>query len=174
MQWTHKGGMVVHGQVYKEGRGRPAPGRWTRSCHTFFHPESSSFPYRFKKLPATEYTMAPRVKLNSGHEMPIVGFGLWKVDNATCADTVYNAIKVGYRLFDGACGKSRELHPDCDDGVDPLWQHVETGTSTPPPPSQRPALYSFTIMEIPPLPLPTWVPWRVVNRPKKDHNEARG
>ena len=36
--------------------------------------------------------------------MPQVGFGLWKVDNATCADTVYNAIKTGYRLFDGACG----------------------------------------------------------------------
>jgi len=27
-----------------------------------------------------------------------------QVDNATCADTVYNAIKTGYRLFDGACG----------------------------------------------------------------------
>lgn len=51
--------------------------------------------------------MAPTVKLNSGYEMPLVGFGLWKVDNATCADTVYNAIKVGYRLFDGACGKSK-------------------------------------------------------------------
>ena len=38
--------------------------------------------------------------------MPLVGFGLWKVDNATAADTVYNAIKVGYRLFDGACGES--------------------------------------------------------------------
>lgn len=51
--------------------------------------------------------MAPTtsIKLNSGHEMPLVGFGLWKVDNATCADTVYNAIKAGYRLFDGACGK---------------------------------------------------------------------
>lgn len=47
----------------------------------------------------------PQIKLNSGHDMPIVGFGLWKVDNATCADTVYNAIKTGYRLFDGACGK---------------------------------------------------------------------
>lgn len=34
--------------------------------------------------------------------MPSVGFGCWKVDNATCADTIYNAIKVGYRLFDGA------------------------------------------------------------------------
>lgn len=34
--------------------------------------------------------------------MPSVGFGCWKVDNATCSDTIYNAIKVGYRLFDGA------------------------------------------------------------------------
>lgn len=42
------------------------------------------------------------IKLNSGYEMPQVGFGCWKVDNATCADTIYNAIKVGYRLFDGA------------------------------------------------------------------------
>lgn len=59
--------------------------------------------------------MGPTIKLSSGHEMPQVGFGLWKVDNATCADTVYNAIKAGYRLFDGACGKSREVTypPNC-------------------------------------------------------------
>lgn len=47
---------------------------------------------------------SPTVKLNSGYDMPLVGFGLWKVDNETCADTVYNAIKAGYRLLDGACG----------------------------------------------------------------------
>jgi hypothetical protein len=46
----------------------------------------------------------PTIELNNGNKMPQVGFGLWKVDNATCADTVYNAIKTGYRLFDGACG----------------------------------------------------------------------
>ena len=46
----------------------------------------------------------PSLKLNNGLEMPQVGFGLWKVTNETCADTVYNAIKTGYRLFDGACG----------------------------------------------------------------------
>lgn len=40
--------------------------------------------------------------LASGHSMPLVGFGLWKVPRETCADIVYNAIKVGYRLFDGA------------------------------------------------------------------------
>lgn len=52
----------------------------------------------------------PTIKLNSGYDMPQVGFGLWKVDNATCADTVYNAIKTGYRLFDGACGTSLFLN----------------------------------------------------------------
>jgi D-xylose reductase len=51
---------------------------------------------------------SPTIKLNSGHAMPQVGFGLWKVDNATCADTVYNAIKTGYRLFDGACDYGNE------------------------------------------------------------------
>lgn len=51
--------------------------------------------------------MAPVIKLNSGYDMPQVGFGLWKVDNAIAADVVYNAIKAGYRLFDGACGKLR-------------------------------------------------------------------
>ncbi|KAJ5694909.1 hypothetical protein N7536_005321 [Penicillium majusculum] len=40
--------------------------------------------------------------LASGKEMPLVGFGLWKVPKETAADTVYNAIKAGYRLFDGA------------------------------------------------------------------------
>jgi D-xylose reductase len=47
----------------------------------------------------------PNIKLSSGHNMPQVGFGLWKVDNAIAADTVYEAIKAGYRLFDGAAGE---------------------------------------------------------------------
>jgi D-xylose reductase len=42
------------------------------------------------------------VKLASGKTMPLVGFGLWKVPKETAVDTVYNAIKSGYRLFDGA------------------------------------------------------------------------
>ncbi|MCJ1468706.1 NAD(P)H-dependent D-xylose reductase (XR) [Pseudocyphellaria aurata] len=52
--------------------------------------------------------MTVTVKLNSGHEMPLVGFGLWKVNNDTCADQVYNAIKSGYRLLDGACDYGNE------------------------------------------------------------------
>lgn len=48
------------------------------------------------------------VKLASGHQMPLVGFGLWKVPAESAADTVYNAIKVGYRLFDGAYDYANE------------------------------------------------------------------
>ncbi|KKK23371.1 putative D-xylose reductase (Xyl1) [Aspergillus rambellii] len=51
----------------------------------------------------------PTIKLSSGFDMPIVGFGLWKVNNDTCADQVYEAIKAGYRLFDGACDYGNEV-----------------------------------------------------------------
>ncbi|KAI0375198.1 Aldo/keto reductase [Pilatotrama ljubarskyi] len=44
----------------------------------------------------------------TGDKMPLVGFGLWKVTKETCADTVYNAIKEGYRLFDGASDYGNE------------------------------------------------------------------
>jgi D-xylose reductase len=46
----------------------------------------------------------PTIKLNSGHDMPQVGHGLWKIPNEHCANRVYEAIKAGYRLFDGAAG----------------------------------------------------------------------
>jgi hypothetical protein len=56
----------------------------------------------------------PYITLNDGNKMPQVGFGLWKVNNDTCADTVYNAIKTGYRLFDGACGTYSMALISCD------------------------------------------------------------
>lgn len=34
--------------------------------------------------------------------MPLVGFGIWKVPAENAADSVYNAIKIGYRHIDGA------------------------------------------------------------------------
>jgi D-xylose reductase len=57
----------------------------------------------------------PNIKLSSGYDMPQVGFGLWKVDNAVAADTVYEAIKAGYRLFDGACDYGNEV--ECGQGI---------------------------------------------------------
>ncbi|KAI0785056.1 Aldo/keto reductase [Abortiporus biennis] len=52
--------------------------------------------------------MASIALKRTGQKMPLVGFGLWKVNKDTCADTVYNAIKAGYRLFDGACDYGNE------------------------------------------------------------------
>jgi hypothetical protein len=46
--------------------------------------------------------------LSSGDAMPMVGFGLWKVDKARCADCVYAAIKAGYRALDSACDYANE------------------------------------------------------------------
>jgi D-xylose reductase len=43
--------------------------------------------------------------LNNGKKMPLVGHCLWKIPNEKIADHVYNAIKAGYHLFDGACGE---------------------------------------------------------------------
>ncbi|KAJ7122997.1 Aldo keto reductase [Mycena epipterygia] len=47
----------------------------------------------------------------TGQQMPLVGLGTWKIPKSVCADTVYTAIKLGYRLFDGACdyGNEEEL-----------------------------------------------------------------
>ncbi|KAK7420177.1 D-xylose reductase [Neonectria magnoliae] len=59
-------------------------------------------------------TSVPKIKLSSGYEMPQVGFGLWKVDT-NCADAVYNAVKAGYRLFDGACDYGNEKQ--CGEGI---------------------------------------------------------
>ncbi|KAJ2722988.1 D-xylose reductase [Coemansia sp. Benny D115] len=52
--------------------------------------------------------VSPLIALSSGYKMPTVGMGLWKISKATVADQVYNAIKTGYRLFDGACDYGNE------------------------------------------------------------------
>ncbi|KAH7063784.1 NADP-dependent oxidoreductase domain-containing protein [Paraphoma chrysanthemicola] len=81
----------------------------TRTCkgRTIAPTPRLTFPNR--NFFATMAIETPYVTLNDGNKMPQVGFGLWKVDNATCADTVYNAIKTGYRLFDGACDYGNEV-----------------------------------------------------------------
>ena len=40
--------------------------------------------------------------------MPQIGLGCWKIDKSICADQIYEAIKVGYRLFDGAMDYGNE------------------------------------------------------------------
>lgn len=58
----------------------------------------------------------PAVTLKpTGLKMPLTGFGAWKVPKETCADTIYNAIKSGYRLIDGAQDYANEV--ECGQGV---------------------------------------------------------
>ncbi len=42
------------------------------------------------------------VKLNSGYEMPIFGIGTYTLSSAQAEASVYNALKIGIRLFDTA------------------------------------------------------------------------
>lgn len=49
------------------------------------------------------------VTLNTGAKMPIEGFGVFQVkDKKECYQSVYDAIKVGYRLFDTATSYTNE------------------------------------------------------------------
>jgi 2,5-diketo-D-gluconate reductase A len=42
------------------------------------------------------------VSLNDGNTMPLIGFGLWRIDNESAEKTINEAIKIGYRLIDSA------------------------------------------------------------------------
>ena len=52
--------------------------------------------------------MTKLVTLNNGIKIPQIGFGCWKVPNEIWADQIYQAIKSGYRLFDGATDYGNE------------------------------------------------------------------
>ena len=47
-------------------------------------------------------TMAPAVTLSSGHRMPAVGLGVWRMDKADVRGLIHAAIRQGYRHFDCA------------------------------------------------------------------------
>lgn len=50
-----------------------------------------------------------KVKLNNGIEMPIIGFGVYQIeDPKVCEESVYNALMAGYRLIDTAAAYMNE------------------------------------------------------------------
>jgi len=59
-----------------------------------------------QKLTAT--SKQKTVSLISGQDMPLVGLGTWKIQKKVCAETVYLAIKSGYRLLDCASDYGNE------------------------------------------------------------------
>ncbi len=44
----------------------------------------------------------PKITLNDGNKMPVIGLGTWTLDDKTAEECVYYAIKSGYRLIDTA------------------------------------------------------------------------
>jgi len=54
-------------------------------------------------------TQTTHFDLPSGDKLPSLGLGLWKMDKDVCAEMVYQAIKMGYRLLDGASDYGNEV-----------------------------------------------------------------
>lgn len=50
----------------------------------------------------------PMMTLNDGHRMPQLGTGIWQIDDARTPQVVSQALKVGYRLIDGAAAYKNE------------------------------------------------------------------
>ncbi len=46
--------------------------------------------------------ISDRLRLNDGHAIPALGLGIWQVPEADTAKTVAAALRLGYRLVDGA------------------------------------------------------------------------
>ncbi|MBS4759508.1 MAG: aldo/keto reductase [Clostridium sp.] len=53
------------------------------------------------------------IKLNNGIEMPILGFGVFQVENEKCQRVVEDALSVGYRLIDTASSYQNEKAVGC-------------------------------------------------------------
>ncbi|NHB76289.1 aldo/keto reductase [Rhodobacter calidifons] len=53
--------------------------------------------------------MTPMLPLNDGRQIPQLGFGLWQVPAASTAETTATALKLGYRLVDGAAIYGNEV-----------------------------------------------------------------
>ena len=69
------------------------------------------------------FTLSDTVTLNSGYDMPRIGFGTWTLNDDTAEDCVYFALKVGYRLIDTAryygneVGVGRGVRRAIQDGI---------------------------------------------------------
>ncbi|TFK93758.1 Aldo/keto reductase [Polyporus arcularius HHB13444] len=58
---------------------------------------------------------SPVVWLRDGAEFPQIGMGTWKHNGEKASEAVYNGLKNGYRLIDGACDYGNEK--ECGEGL---------------------------------------------------------
>lgn len=57
----------------------------------------------------SEMQKSPMITLNDGNQMPQLGLGVYKVEDAIAAELVSNAISLGYRLIDTASMYENEI-----------------------------------------------------------------
>ncbi|KAH9931070.1 Aldo/keto reductase [Epithele typhae] len=57
----------------------------------------------------------PTLVLGNGDRLPQVGMGTWKHTGEKASEAVYNGLKVGYHLIDGACDYGNER--ECGEGL---------------------------------------------------------
>lgn len=50
----------------------------------------------------------PMMALNDGNRMPQLGAGIWQIDDAATPEAVAQALRIGYRLIDGAAAYGNE------------------------------------------------------------------
>ena len=71
-------------------------------------------------LKSGENGAAPVIRLNSGHDLPVVGLGTYALHVSTCVNAVCTSIQSNYRLIDTAFfyGNEREVGEGvCKSGV---------------------------------------------------------
>ena len=74
--------------------------------------ETTTQPAANGETSASEFDFDSKtVKLNSGYEMPILGLGTWTLSNEEAENSVYHALKDGFRLIDTA------RYYQCETGV---------------------------------------------------------
>ena len=71
--------------------------------------ETDGQPTFTRRVPMNQIDLIETFTLRSGARIPAVGFGIWKIDNAVAANSVRDAIEVGYRHIDSACDYGNEV-----------------------------------------------------------------
>ena len=76
---------------------------WTGETQTITITKNSAVSDPTQNVASTEFDLEKgTVKLNSGYEMPILGIGTYQLTLSQAEESVYNALKEGYRLIDTA------------------------------------------------------------------------
>ncbi len=84
-------------------------------------------------LPGTPAVPSDTVRLSSGSELPLLGFGTWRLKDSGATDAVIRALEVGYRHVDTATiyGNEREVGAALRDSTVPREQVFVTSKVPP-------------------------------------------